>query len=509
MRPLFVVLLLTTAAFAQTSPAQLAVDDVVRIREFYRLASQIENQIWPDWSKTPAPLLLVTPDTEFLTHYAEVPKDFKKAGDDLYARPRQFPTNLLATFLAFGPPSVIVIGEPKNTASKTSTPWLMTLMHEHFHQLQNAQPGYYQAVQDLGLSHGDNTGMWMLNYPFPYEKPDVAQSFTSLRDLLLSAVNETDKKKFATLAKQYILERREFFAQLSSDDHKYLSFQLWQEGIARYTEIKVAEAAAQYQPIAEYAALSDFESFTTYAARARTETLNELRQADIAKSKRLAVYSFGAAEGLLLDRVDPKWKDGYFEHLLSTDSFFATSALSSEAADDASVLDKIHKRLTSPEKLTYHNPIVFVGEISKMGPVYQGICKQAVNQDVEFTVSRLLFGNYHDSLVHTGYTNCTTRPLPSPPFTLHIRVIVYCERFQHSVHCLDPIEFSDEHLKNVESWIATALTLSPSAQAPDSSFKTGMVRQLSDVKFPSGESPECLQFVLEAGDPKRGPPSPS
>jgi len=40
-------------------------------------------------------------------------------------------------------------------------------MHEHFHQLQNGQPRYFQAVQDLGLSHGDNTGMWMLNYPFP------------------------------------------------------------------------------------------------------------------------------------------------------------------------------------------------------------------------------------------------------------------------------------------------------------------------------------------------------
>jgi hypothetical protein len=181
-----------------------------------------------------------------------------------------------------------------------------------------------------------------------------------------------------------------------------------------------------------------------------------------------------------------------------------TSALSSEA-DDASVLDKIHKRLTSPEKLTYHNPIVFVGEISKMGPVYQGICKQEVNQDVDFTVFRLLFGNYHDSLVHTGYINCTTRPLPSPPFTLHVRVIVYCERFHHSVHCLDPIEYSDEHLKKVESWIAAALTLSPSAQAPDSSSKTGMMRQLSDVKFPSGDGPECLQFVLEAGDLKTEP----
>jgi hypothetical protein len=322
MRTLFTLLLVTTAVFAQTPAAQLAVDDAVRIREFYRLASQIQNQIWPDWSRTPAPLLLVTSDTEFLMHRAEPPEGFKKVGDDLYARPRQFPTNLLATFPAFGPPSVIVIGEPKNTTSKTSTPWLITLMHEHFHQLQNAQPRYYQAVQDLGLSHGDNTGMWMLNYPFPYEKLNLAQSFASLRDLLLSAVNETEKEKFATLAKQYIRERQKFFARLSSDDHKYLSFQLWQEGIARYTEIKAAEAAAQYQPTAEYAALSDFEPFTNYAATVRTETLNELRRADIAKSKRLAVYSFGAAEGLLLDRLDPKWKDGYFEHLLSTDSFF-------------------------------------------------------------------------------------------------------------------------------------------------------------------------------------------
>lgn len=135
-------------------------------------------------------------------------------------------------------------------------------------------------------------------------------------------MNETDKEKLARLGKQYLQKRKKFFAQFSSDDRKYLSFQLWQEGIARYTEIKAAEAAAQYQPTAEYAALSDFEPFTTYATKARTETLNELRQADLAKSNRIVVYSFGAAEGLLLDRLDPKWKDRYFEHLLSMDSFF-------------------------------------------------------------------------------------------------------------------------------------------------------------------------------------------
>jgi hypothetical protein len=171
MRHLLIILLIATAAFGQTATEQIPADDAVRIGEFYRLASQVQDQAWPNWSQTPAPLLLVTRDAEFLTHYPAPPKDFEKIGDNFYVRPRQFPTALLATFPAFGPISVIVIGEPANTEAKTSTPWLFTVMHEHFHQLQYGKPGYFQLVQDLGLARGDTTGMWMLNYPFPYDNP--------------------------------------------------------------------------------------------------------------------------------------------------------------------------------------------------------------------------------------------------------------------------------------------------------------------------------------------------
>lgn len=323
MRIFLSILLLATATFAQTPSLEIPVDDAIRIKEFYRLATQIQDQIWPNWSHVPAPLLIVTPDAEFLTHHPSPRKDFKPEGNGFYARPRQFPTNLQATFPAFGPPSVIVIGQPRNAMSKASTPWLITVMHEHFHQLQNAQPGYYQAIENLGLSRGDTTGIWMLNYAFPYEKPDVARSFAHLRNVLLSAVNESDNGKAKKLARQYFQERKRFFAQLSADDRKYLNFQLWQEGIARYTQIKTAEAAAHYQPTAEYAALADFEPFSAYAMKARSEALDELKRADLSEWKRTVVYSFGAAEGLLLDRVNPKWKDGYFKHLLSMDSFFA------------------------------------------------------------------------------------------------------------------------------------------------------------------------------------------
>lgn len=322
MRGLFWILLLTTVMRGTVSAQQMKAEDVVRVREFYRLAAQIQDKIWPHWSEVPAPLLLVTQQTEFLTHYPSPPADFKKSDNDFYVRPRFFDTRLLATFPAFGPVSVIVIGEPESTSAQTSTPWLITVMHEHFHQLQDSQPGYFSGVESLGLSGDDKSGMWMLNYPFPYAKPEVADAFQRLKTLLLQAMTEPDQQKFEKLATSYAEGRNRFFLQLSPDDHKYLTFQLWQEGIARYTQIKAAEAAAEYHPSAGYAALPDFESFAHYASHARQDTLDELRRADLSKWKREVVYSWGAAEGFLLDRLNPGWRDAYFKHPYSLDSDF-------------------------------------------------------------------------------------------------------------------------------------------------------------------------------------------
>jgi len=325
MHKLAILLLLVVSAVAQNKlTPQLSHDDATRIREFYRVAGQTQDIVWPGWSKIPAPLMLITADAEFLTHHPAPPAEMKNVGDGVYARPRQFSPNLQATFPAFGPPSVIVIGVPSNTESRTSTPWLFTVMHEHFHQLQNAQPGYFDAVKAVGLSKGDTTGMWMLNYPFPYEKAEVVEGFGQLRDLLARALEEKDQVKFSELAKEYVAERRKFFGLLSGDDRKYLNFQLWQEGIARYTEVKSAEAAAEYQPTKAFSALADYEPFAAYSARVRGKTLDELKRADLADWKRQIVYSFGAGEGFLLDRMNPTWKEDYFKRMFSLDPYFDT-----------------------------------------------------------------------------------------------------------------------------------------------------------------------------------------
>src|SRR5262249_47464286 len=92
----------------------------------------------------------------------------------------------------------------------------------------------------------------------------------------------------------------------------YFDFQLWQEGVARYTEIALGDLAAKgYAPLPEFTALPDFKSYASVAADIRRGVLTDLGTMSLGKLKRIVVYSTGAADALLLDRVRPAWKDDF------------------------------------------------------------------------------------------------------------------------------------------------------------------------------------------------------
>ena len=104
----------------------------------------------------------------------------------------------------------------------------------------------------------------------------------------------------------------------------------------------------------------------------------------------------------------------------------------------------------------HYNPVLFAGPISQLGPVpHVFVCKEAVNQTVEFSVSELLVGKTTDSVVETSCVNCSNQSLPSPPFTLHAKVIVYCsETAQKRNRCLVPVPSTAERLRKLRLWIA-------------------------------------------------------
>lgn len=300
---------------AMATPVQpgLPRADRLRIAEAFRLADVVGDSIWPASTSAPFALLLVTPENEFLIRHPAPSADFTFAaydsllGGEVFVRPRVFPPTLLATFPAVSGVPTIVIGEPALTG-KRSTAWVLTVLHEHFHQLQQSRPGYYDGVAGLDLAHGDQTGMWMLNYPFPYDSTPVQARF---REFAHSLAGTTSSQIADPVA--VAVTRNQLRTSLSPADYRYLAFQFWQEGVARYTELQVARLATRrYAPTSDFQALPDYTSFADEAVSLEREIRDGTVAAALGASKRASFYPVGASAALMLDVAAPGWRSRYF-----------------------------------------------------------------------------------------------------------------------------------------------------------------------------------------------------
>jgi len=317
------IALLGLAAPLETGSTQtllhLQPADRVRLAEGRHLADRVCDRIWPGWGRTAFQVLLVADSAEFLVAPERHPSNFTPLGYDpvlgaeVWTRPRQFSPNLLATFPAVGGVPTVVIGSAERTG-KSSTAWVLTLLHEHFHQWQFSQPDYNGGVSRLGLARGDTTGQWMLNYPFPYDSAPVQRAIRNLAGGLARALEAPPEKRGAAL--QIVSEDRDALRKvLAADDFHYFEFQLWQEGAARFIQYAVARAAAKsWEPSADFRRLPDYEPYGQAAEGALRGLRRELEQLDLARQRRVAFYPIGAALALLLDDTRADWKREYTRH---------------------------------------------------------------------------------------------------------------------------------------------------------------------------------------------------
>lgn len=307
-----IALTLVTAAVADGDALRPA--DEIRLAEAFRIVAAVQDSVWPGWSAAPMTVVLIGPDREVLIG-AKPPAGFEPMPDrpglpsPLASRPRTFDEHFLATFPALGLGPTTLIGRPESTR-KTSTTWVLTVAHEHFHQLQMSRPGYNAAVDTLGLAGGDSTGMWMLNYPFPYDSSAVAQRFDALASQLAGVVEHPSPSGRDAFWHRY----RTFLNGLEARDRRYLEFQTWQEGVARYIELRTAEAAARNAPPPEaFRALSDYSTYRDAARSLRADIVSQLRESNLREKHRIMFYPFGAGLALLLDQSDASWRRAYFD----------------------------------------------------------------------------------------------------------------------------------------------------------------------------------------------------
>ena len=161
----------------------------------------------------------------------------------------------------------------------------------------------------------------MLDFPFPYDSSAVAARFGDLTRALLAALDATSSGDRAARWRAVVDARARIRAAISPDDEKYLAFQMWQEGTARYAELSAARwAATHYAPSAAFRALPDYTSFAAAADTIESHILAELRASDLTRSRRVLFYPVGAATAMLLDRAAPEWRRRYFDRGYSLDT---------------------------------------------------------------------------------------------------------------------------------------------------------------------------------------------
>lgn len=316
-------LLLAGNAGAQAAPSTRSL-----LAEARQLAGIYGERIWPGMSGAPFSVLLLYPGHDVLScasaasaDFTELPQLHGAQCNEWIRSAGSLPRSTQASLFLQGIPGpVMVSGTPRETAASPGS-WILTALHEHFHQMQMARPGYQQGVQALGLANGDETGMWMLNFPFAYDDQQSGLALQAMAHDLTAILQEPDPGMRRMLEIAYAKARPDRMAQLADADRKYAELQLWQEGVARYTELRFAEYGAVAQT-------QGWQSPIDYAAlemNLRDNLLRQLRTARLPTDKRDLFYPLGAAEALILDDLDPVWHERYFGGHYSMAPLFATA----------------------------------------------------------------------------------------------------------------------------------------------------------------------------------------
>ena len=195
------------------------------------------------------------------------------------------------------------MGTPQTTG-RSPAEWLRTILHEHFHQYQATFPRYFERANGLGLQGDQPGGQWMLDYPFPYSNPNAGAAYAAASSALADAVAARGKPDFLSSFDKYLVARRDFEATVSPRDWRYLEFELWPEGIARWTEITLGE-------------LYPDPKVRQVSAALRARALEKLRAPDLKAQGRELAYPYGAGEAMLMEACGSSWRETY-ANVLST-----------------------------------------------------------------------------------------------------------------------------------------------------------------------------------------------
>ena len=307
------------AAQGNAAPTPLAPRDSVLIAEAYHLWSAVADGIWPGASRMAAPMVYLTDDNEYAIGFPGELKGFSPVPDTaihrpIQARKRTLQKDLSASF-PFEGTDAAVLGTPE-ALGKNTAGWVVTAAHEMFHVFQYAH-GSDRKIASLEIGPPMDAS-WQLTFPFPYQDADVMRLIhLQGYPLWLAATAAPEDAAYNVgTALDAVAVYHAYLDRVRPDGrgYRYSQFQEWNEGVAAYTEYRVAERAANggYQPTAEFAVLPGVQTYQQLWERIYRNHPFLVKHAGRAAQSRTAFYHLGMGKALALDRISPGWKDKYF-----------------------------------------------------------------------------------------------------------------------------------------------------------------------------------------------------
>lgn len=347
---LFLLLVLLLAGIAlynltlpESSPAvsQLSFQEQARIREITHLRSTLGEKVWPGWSKQEIPILLYNEKYAFLTGlqdpapgWTSVPYGRRGGGEwepvsgTSYYR-QQLPDDG-NTPQAF----IVQIGDTF-AASMTTKAWTSIHMVD---LIKSELPGLFKPVFPYFIFTGQFNSDWyvsavlhesfhVLQARYAYERLEESEQATALegeypweddefralwleeRQLLAEALDTQDPLEFRELVQEWSVVRGERREQLPEILVRYEKRREWLEGLAKYAEIAIWQAAYEspdYDPVSGMSEVPDFDGYQE-APEYWNREIGQL-QSDLQFSESMFYYT-GWAQAALLDRLDADWKD--------------------------------------------------------------------------------------------------------------------------------------------------------------------------------------------------------
>jgi hypothetical protein len=199
-----------------------------------------------------------------------------------------------------------------------SDQYVAMILHETMHAYQAT--GAVNRLAEAELANSPSAAA----YPWTDEK--LIAAWQTELDLLTDGVRATTDAEAKDLARQFVAQRskRRQDAGLSADLVTFERQREWEEGIAKYGEMRIYRAAAEtpgYQPVPELLPDPAYHAYRNALAFWNNQVGQIRRMAGAEGDGRF--YYTGMAQAVLLDRLMPGWKARLFEDGVWLDDLLA------------------------------------------------------------------------------------------------------------------------------------------------------------------------------------------